>query len=466
MKMKKPIILTALRKSFLPLLLSAVLRVPLCHGATGNPPDYMTYQGFLTDANGNALGNTNTGPKNYNVIFKFWDSQTGGSNIWAEQQTVTVDKGYFSVLLGEGNSVTPVSHTALSKLFSNNTASDRFVEMTVKSIGANGSDVTIMPRLRLLPSPYAFLAANAVNAVNAVNAAGLVNSGNSQIVNITNLFVGINKANPVSALDVNGAVTATTFSGSGTGLTNLNPTNLSSVIPDAKLSTNVPLLNANQTFTGSNTFSQVVVISNKTPLLRLLGTSGTNMLDLAAYDPGTYYAPSARLQASSNNWGSSLDFLIKKQGANTNPLISRLHLDACGNVGIGTNNPTELLDVRGNIKLGSNGNQFAASGDENLRIIRGSVHRDGFIMSGSGFTVTTNARLFIINFNQPFSSTPTVIVSINLAVPTNSLPYSAIYSETAYVQSVTNNQVTITEYYVDTGTRRDYGIDFIAIGPK
>jgi microcystin-dependent protein len=43
-------------------------------------------------------------------------------------------------------------------------ASERYVEFTVKGIGTSGADVTILPRLKLLTSPYAFLATKAVSA--------------------------------------------------------------------------------------------------------------------------------------------------------------------------------------------------------------------------------------------------------------------------------------------------------------
>ncbi|MBM3882741.1 MAG: hypothetical protein FJ387_23965, partial [Verrucomicrobia bacterium] len=66
--------------------------------ANSNPPERLTYQGFLVDANGTALGNS--APRNYDNVFRLYDNQSAGNLKWAEQQTVTVDKGYFSVLLG------------------------------------------------------------------------------------------------------------------------------------------------------------------------------------------------------------------------------------------------------------------------------------------------------------------------------------------------------------------------------
>ena len=156
--------------------------------ATSRPPERMTYQGFIAGTDGVGLGNT--APKNYDVIFRIYDDESSNTPLWGEQQTVTVDKGYFSVLLGEGAAVpgTPNAGITLSSLFNSATASDRYVGFTVKGIGTGGAEVEILPRVRFMTSPYAFLANRALSATKIIqdNAAGtdlLTASGNSMTLN-------------------------------------------------------------------------------------------------------------------------------------------------------------------------------------------------------------------------------------------------------------------------------------------
>lgn len=190
----------------LPLLVCLALHPLAAYSQTPNPPGQISYQGFLTDANGIPLA-TNT-PMNYDVIFRLYVVPSGGNALWGEIQTVTVDRGYFSVLLGQGasDSTDPWTNNLVG-FFTGANASDRYVGITVK--GITSPDTEIVPRLRLLASPYAFLAANA-NA--------LVSSSGQELITTANGFVGINKTNvnPVSALDVSGTVTATSLNVSGT----------------------------------------------------------------------------------------------------------------------------------------------------------------------------------------------------------------------------------------------------------
>lgn len=213
-----PTAMKTLRTLVRPLMLAALgllaAAAPL-HAANSRPPEKMSYQSYLVDANGLPLGPSQTGPKNFDVIFRIFNDQVAsaaGNRVWTEQQTITVDNGYFSVLLGEGNAYASEARPPLSSIFTNLVdASDRFIEMTVKGIGAGGVDATISPRVRLLPSAYAYLATTAINANN------LVNSGNSTVVNVSGSNVGINQANPGAALDVNGSFKSTTATVSGAG---------------------------------------------------------------------------------------------------------------------------------------------------------------------------------------------------------------------------------------------------------
>jgi len=64
-------------------------------------------------------------------------------------------------------------------------------------------------------------------------------SANDQFLIRARGGVGINRTNPASALDVNGNVNASTFSGNGSGLTGLTATNLTGIIPVSALPASV-----------------------------------------------------------------------------------------------------------------------------------------------------------------------------------------------------------------------------------
>jgi len=208
--------------------------VPSVHAANEKPPAKMTFQGFLTDTAGTPLGNA--APETKVVQFKIYDASTGGTLLRTEEQTVTVDKGHFSVLLGEGT----VSGTVptLTAIFQSASASDRFLELVV-----DASAMT--PRIQFVASPYALLAGSANQLIDAAGNAVLIPTSGG------------------GGLTVNGRLTATTgFSGDGSALTGLNGANITAgTVADSKLatlSTAGKVANSATTATSANTANAIV----------------------------------------------------------------------------------------------------------------------------------------------------------------------------------------------------------------
>lgn len=124
-------------------------------------PTTIDYQGKALDSTGNPLANTT--PTNYEMRFRIYDAQEGGTVIWSEKQIVTVSKGLFSVRLGEGTALSPaegsIAQTALADAFADRA---RFLGVTIVISGQTPAE--ILPRLAFLAAPYAYVASKSVSA--------------------------------------------------------------------------------------------------------------------------------------------------------------------------------------------------------------------------------------------------------------------------------------------------------------
>lgn len=443
----------------------------LAQSATNLPPVRVSYQGFLTDGTGVPLA-TNT-PANYSVDFRIYNSANAAIPLWSERQVVTVDKGNFSVILGEGAPINGENNNNpnLAGIIANrNDASDRYIGLTV-TIG-NTPNV-IQPRLRLLTTPYAFLATsaraltdstgsnrvfwaanNSRTEINGdVSVSGIIRGDGSGLLNISTASIGSIDASKIGSgvLDANrlGTVPAAKITGV-LGLA-LIPTLDAAHIPglDGSIITSGTLgsdrvpttLTGSRAFTGGN-----LGIGTTTPLAPLhiesADTQGTTLR-------------LGNTSAAGKQW--ALESTGSSAAGGAGQLKINNSTDGKTLVNITTNQVTITtnLNVQGSLTVGSSQSPLIANGGtENLRIIRGTITVPGTIQGGNGFTVSGAAGGFTVTFSTAFPAgkIPTVT--------------AGILDGSGFIET----KVTERDIRFKTLTRElavlPSGIHFIAIGPR
>jgi hypothetical protein len=116
-------------------LLTQVLTILLCSMLLAQVPQTLNYQGILTDVNGEAVSDGS-----YEIIFNLYDQASSGNDLWSEHQTVAVQDGVFSVILGIANPI--------------DVAFDRPLWLAIRVNG--GTELS--PRIELTGSAYSFQA--------------------------------------------------------------------------------------------------------------------------------------------------------------------------------------------------------------------------------------------------------------------------------------------------------------------
>ncbi len=139
-----------MKTSVIALLILSVL--VLASVPAADVPELINYQGILTDSGGSPLDGT------YNLTFKVYpDSGVSAVALWTEQHIgVDVDEGLFNVILGANSPIT-------AGLFSD---PERWMGITVDV------DPEMYPRMRITSVPWALRAAVADSALNTSGGAG------------------------------------------------------------------------------------------------------------------------------------------------------------------------------------------------------------------------------------------------------------------------------------------------------
>lgn len=133
-----------------------------------------SYQGKITDTLGNPIPDSI-----YSLTFRLYTQLTGGSPFWNETQQVQVKNGLFSVLLGAVNPMESVPSFGTI-----------YLSLQV------GNQQELTPRLRIVSSPYSYLANRSAIADSAL---GTSRIGGFNLTDLDNRYVNENQTNSINS---------------------------------------------------------------------------------------------------------------------------------------------------------------------------------------------------------------------------------------------------------------------------
>lgn len=359
-----------------------------------------TYQGVIRSG-----GAVHSGP--VDLRFRLYDAAAAGAQVGPQITALAVAlvQGTFTTALDFG--VAPFSANA-----------PRWLEIDVADAGS-GVFATLSPRQPLSPAPFALntrgITVDALNRVGimtstpqyTLEAIGSFHAGGQSLADAQNLsvnsvrgganttwqsFTALKSGNLISVTlrgrnPTNWSGSFNIYAGEGTG-----GTLIAGPIPVSG-----PASGVSANYTATMPPGVAVALGQKYTIA--LTTPATFNFEISTANPYPFGRASS---------GTEIDLYFSTI-VNTVGLI----VADTGFVGVGTTNPADTLDVRGNIRLGNAGNLQAPGGEEALRMVRGNVSANsGQIQTGPGWSaVYTGLSGYTITFTTPFASPPTVVAS-------------------------------------------------------
>jgi hypothetical protein len=403
-----------------------------------------TYQGLIRSG-----GAVHPGP--VDLRFRLYDAANAGAQVGPQitALAVALEQGTFSTSLDFG--VAPFSANA-----------PRWLEIDVANAGS-GVFSTLTPRQPLSPAPFALntrgIFVDATNRVGIMTSspqytleaigsfhAGGLSLADAQNLSINSLRSGSNSTWQYFTAQKSGNLISVTlrgrnstnwsgsfniYAGEGTGGTLLaGPIAVSGSASGVSVN-----------YTATMPPGVAVALGQKYTIA--LTTPATFNFELSTANPYPFGRAST---------GAELDLYFSTV-VNTVGLI----VADTGLVGVGTTNPADALDVRGNIRLGNAGNLQAPGGEEALRMVRGNVSANsGQIQSGPGWSAVYNGFSgYTITFTTPFTSPPTVVAS-----------GGGTYIVSVDVLNNSTCQVSLFAFISNSFQPFPGSFNFIALGPR
>ena len=473
----------------------------LCHlrvAATqeASPPEGMTYQGYLTDSNGNPLDSTT--PGTHEIVFRIYNDQANADSsnlVWSETQTVVVSRGQFSVVLGSGRP-TPnetAQHTSLSSAFlvpgSTDTSVLRYLDITVTVTGTN--QVHILPRLQLVTAPFAFLSKSARQLVDSTgqpvlsaSSQGNITFGQYPLIIPKDISVQGNLS--VAGLSTVGSLSANNIS----TVSDLNVGGNLSVRGWSAISSIISAYRQgiSMTVDGINGYDGPLITDAFTPFASNGPWPGVGRWGLFMDHRSSAVNPELYLGVPGTDYGAAK---IGLGGWTTNGTREDWMTLDNGKVGIGQTNPLYALDVKGTINASGvsvygsplprfenfSANAITATFENYNNPVSWNLNvmtPDGTAVSYQvGFGGVDRASgvptlAFTIPYSKPFTNIPNVIIS---PIVENAANIGGdVYAPSLFLQNITTTNVQVFTSVsfrgptIGIGTSSYYGVKILVVG--